>query len=133
MLSLLGALLLLEEPSALLKVNVEDHAVDDYHLSEELQSVLANISRAVMQPAYHSLKQREVVVPRDHIRLSKLDEDLADLCSAVCTLVMEPSVEKLEEFLLRLVVDGLSVGVTCLSCQHEVDDVCENLDDGLPQ
>lgn len=131
LLAFLGTLLLLKEPSPLLEVNVENHSVDYDHLSEELESILSNVCRAVMQPANHSLKQREVVMARDHIGLSEFDEDLADLGSAIGTLVMEPPVEKLEELLLGLVVHRLGVGVTRLCREHKVDDVCKYLDDRL--
>jgi hypothetical protein len=43
-----------------LEVNIEDHAVDYYHLREKPESVLADIGRLVMQAADHTLEQLEV-------------------------------------------------------------------------
>ncbi len=87
-------LLLSKEFLSLLQIDTEYHAIDHSHLSEEPQSVLPHVGRLVVQAPDNTLEKSQVMQSRDDIGLSELDEHLADLGSAIGTLVMETLVQK---------------------------------------
>lgn len=83
-----------------LEVNIEDHAVDNDHLSEKPESVFANIGRLIMQTADHTLQQLEVEISRDNIGLGELNKRLANLRPTVSRLIVKSLLEELQELYL---------------------------------
>jgi hypothetical protein len=69
----------------------------------------------------------------DHVGFGEFDENFANLGTAVGRFVMEALVEELEELFFRRIIDNLGVRITGILFKYIEDDVCENLNDGLPE